>query len=239
MADRIGTLSKAEAQDLLPTVFAAIKDDKDGLKHALLGLYALSRRPDSGELLRPHMKQIAALNQNGDPAFRATALHVLMNMQPQPPEATDMLFAVIDGQTPINEKIDALSALSHISSASKERREAAAIKILKQPMDAPTASAAVLAAISPGSSDELVDAVGKYLTHEDGFVRFRAVLTLRYSGAPAVGRQRGALAKLANDSAQPEPVRTVAQNTLDGNFERCVVLHQGPTPKFEPIPGCK
>lgn len=239
VADKIATLSKAEAKDLLPVVFAAIKDDKDGTKHALLGLYAASRRPDSGELLKPHMAQIAALQQSPDPAFRATALHVLSNMQPQPPEAAGILFAIVDGTSGLNEKIDALSALSHISGASKERREAAAVKILGQPMDASTAAAAVLAAISPGASDELTDAVGKYLTHADWFVRFRAVLTLRYSGAAAVGRQRGAIAKLANDHSQPEPVKTVAQNTLDGKIERCVTLQSGPPPQFQPIPGCQ
>jgi HEAT repeat protein len=233
------TLTKAQAQDVAPSIFAAIKDDKDGTKHALLGLYALSKRPDSGELLTPHMSKIAALLSNPDPAFKATAGHILVNMNPQPPEAADMLLAFISAPGPVNEKIDALSALAHLRNPPRDKLEAAAIQILKQPMEPRTTAAAIMSVMSPAASNALIDAAAGQLGSADWFVRLQTVLALRHTGANAVARHRGAIAKLANDPAQPEPVRTVAQNTLDGKGERCVTLQAWPTPKFEPIPGCK
>jgi hypothetical protein len=67
----------------------------------------------------------------------------------------------------------------------------------------------------------------------------QTVLAMRGFGARAIGKYHGKIAKLANDKDQPEPVRTMAQNTLDGKDEKCVTLQTAPIPKLVPIPNCK
>jgi hypothetical protein len=57
-------------------------------------------------------------------------------------------------------------------------------------------------------------------------------------GPRAIGKYHGDIAKLAADKSQPEPVRTIAQNVLDGKEEKCVVLRTSPTPQLVPIPNC-
>jgi hypothetical protein len=115
VSGQIATLAKTQVQDLIPLVFAAIKADPDGSKNSDMGLHAISRRSDSGEVLKPFIKDIAALLSSPNPAFKATAGIVFENMNPAPPEATDILLGFISGPTgAISEKIDALSALTHL-----------------------------------------------------------------------------------------------------------------------------
>ncbi len=240
-ADEVGTMPKAELQDLLPIIFADVKDDTDGTKHALLGLYAASRRPDSGEVMRPYLKTIAGFLDSPSGAMRATAGHIFMNMQPQPPEAADILLGFINGPTGgTNEKIDALASLNRMANPPKDRMEAAAIHIFKQPLDARTMSAAINAIVAPGgASDALVDAIAAQLNHADRQVRIQAIFAMRRLGPGAIGRHRGDIAKLANDKEQPEAIREFAQNTLDGKDEKCVSLHSdGTSLQLVPIPGC-
>jgi hypothetical protein len=239
-ANQIAALSKTQAQELVPIIFAAIQGDTEGTKHAALGLYAMARRPDSGEIMKPFLKNIAALLTNTDPALKATAGHILLNMHPQPPEAADILLGFINGPTgKTNEKIDALTALRDLQNPPKDKLDAAVIQILKRPMDAPTMSAAINAAAYPGGSDAKVDAVAVQLAHADWQVLMRAAFAIRVAGPRAIARHRAELAKLANDQTQPEAVRTITQNTLDGKDEKCVSLQTSPTPQFVPIPGCK
>src|SRR5260370_15670769 len=73
VSDQIAKLPKGQVEDLLPLVFVAIKSDPDGLKHSPLGLYTISRRPDSGEVLKPYINDIRALRANPHPAFNPTA----------------------------------------------------------------------------------------------------------------------------------------------------------------------
>jgi hypothetical protein len=237
-ANQIATLPKDQAQDLIPIVLADIKDDSDGSKHAGLGLYALSKRPDSGEILKPYLKNIAALFAHADPAFKATAGMVLVNMHPQPPEAADVLLGFISGPTgSINEKIDALSALTHLANPPKDKIDAVAIPLLKQPMAPSTMAAAVFACVYPGSSDALIDAIAQHLTDSDWQVRMRVIVVFRAWPA-AIGRYRGQLTKIANDPAEPDAIRKFAQNTLDGKDEKCLIL-QGNPPQLIPDPSCR
>src|SRR6266849_5219493 len=115
VCEQLATLPKNQVIDLLPVLFKAIQDDKLDNKHAALGLYSISRRPDFGEILKSHMKDIAALLASPDGALKATAGTVMINMNPQPPEAADMLLAFINGNGPLNQKIDALSALRSLA----------------------------------------------------------------------------------------------------------------------------
>jgi hypothetical protein len=239
VSDQIATLPKDQVQDLLPLVFVAIKSDPDGLKHSLLGLYTISRRPDSGEVLKPYMKDIGALLAHPHPAFKATAGMIFTNMNPQPPEAADILLGFISGPTgSINEKIDVLSALTRLQNPPKEKIDAVAIPLLKQPMAASTLGAAINASIYRGASDAMVDAIAEHLNHADWQVRMRAIFAFRFFGPGAIGRYRGQLTKMANDPKQPDAVKQYAQNTLDGKDEKCLILQSNP-PQFIPAPGCK
>ncbi len=164
-----------------------------------------------------------------------------MNMHPQPPEAADILLGFINGPTgTINEKIDALTALTRLSPETlpKAKIDAIAIPLLKQPMAASTLGAAINASIYPGASDAMVDAIAQYLTHADWHVRMRAIFAFRFFGPAAIGRYRGQLTKMANDPEQPDAIKQFAQNTLDGKDEKCPTLRDNP-PQLIPVPGCK
>src|SRR5258708_7058058 len=239
VSKQLATLPKSQVQDLIPLVFAAIKSDTDGMRNSAMGLHAISRRPDSSEVLKPYLKDIAGLLTSPNPAYKAMAGVVLLNMNPQPPEAADILLGFINGPTgAINEKIDALTALTRLQKPLKERVEVAAIQILKQPMAPSTLGAAINASIYPGAPDAMVDAIAEHLNHADWQVRMRSIFALRAFGPGAVGRYRGQLTKMANDPKQPDAVKQFAQNTLDGKDEKCLILQSNP-PQFIPAPGCK
>jgi hypothetical protein len=233
--DQIATLSKAEVQELLPVLFADIKDDQTVGMYASLALFSVSRRPDSGELLRPRLREIAALYERSDPRFKATADQLLTNMKPQPPEAAGMLLSFIAGQggTP-QEKVDALMAAGNLSQPPPASQfETAALQILGMPLDPHTLAAALIASARRGASDKLIDALAQQLTNPNADVRTAAIRAVARLGAAAVRRHANTLAKLAGDASQPPPVRRLAQNALDGKDEPCVTL-QG-----EPMKGCK
>ena len=241
VSKQLATLPKSQVQDLIPLVFAAIKSDTDGMRNSAMGLHAISRRPDSSEVLKPYLKDIAGLLTSPNPAYKAMAGVVLLNMNPQPPEAADILLGFINGPTgTINEKIDALTALTRLSPETlpKAKIDAIAIPLLKQPMAASTLGAAINASIYPGAPDAMVDAIAEHLNHADWQVRMRSIFALRAFGPGAVGRYRGQLTKMANDPKQPDAVKQFAQNTLDGKAEKCLTLQSNP-PQLVPIPGCK
>ena len=233
--DQIAGLSKAEAQDLLPVVLADIKDDQTVGMYASLALYSISRGPDSGELLKPRLNEIAALFARSDPRFKATADHVLMNMKPQAPEAVGILTSFISGPTGTpQEKVDALTALAGLPQRPAAAQfDAVALPMLKLPLDPHTLIAAINGTSYKGASDNLVDAVAEHLKHTDAQVKIAAIQAIQRFGPAAVAKHSNDLAKLAGDASQPPPVRRLAQNALDGKDERCVTL-QG-----QPIPGCK
>jgi hypothetical protein len=237
----IPKMTKAQAQELVGPVFATLKDNGDVGLNGALGLYTLARRPDSAEILKGSMKDIAALFAKSDPRFKATADFVLMDIRPTPPEAAGILLGFINGPTgTVQEKVDALSALARIDNPPAKALEAAAISIMKSPgLPNNTMAAVINAATYPGASNELIDAVAARLDNPDPEVKVQSILAIKRFGTAAVARHRGALGRLANDQSQPEPVRKFAQNALDGKDERCVTLTWGTNPKLEPIPGCK
>jgi len=227
VANLIPGLPRAQMVELLPLVFQALKDDGAIGDHAALALYTASGRQDSGEILKPYMKDIAALFGR-DARFKATADFVLMRMQPQPPEAAGILLSFINGPTgTVQEKIDALSAASHLTPHPGPQFEAAAIRILKQPLNPATMHAAINAAQYPGATGALADVFAEKLDHAEWQVRMQAVLAIGRMGPAIVAKHRGVISKLANDQSQPEPVRNIAQNTLDGKDERCFTLQGG------------
>lgn len=246
VADQIEKkLTKAQMRELLPLIFAVVKaDDPTNTNNGVIGLYAASKRPDSGELFKPYMQEIAALLNSSHPGRKATAGSLLMNMHPQPPEAAEMLLQMIraplDPKDPlaINKKIDALTALTRLQNPPQKETEAVAIDILNQPMPDHTMAAAINAAITMKPSDMMIDAFAEKLSHPNWQVRFQAINALR--GFPAaIARHRGTLARLASDPKEPEPIRVLAQNAIDGKDNPCLTLQASPTPQLVPIPGCK
>jgi hypothetical protein len=238
VAGQLATLPIDQARDVVPLIFAAIKDDSDGSKHAALGLYAISKRSDSGDILKPYITNIAALFNHPDPAFKATAGMVLSQMQP-PPEAADILLGFISGPTgTFGEKVDALAALTRLPNPPKDKIDAVAIPLLKQPMAPTNLGAAIFASMYPGSSDALVDAIAAHLTDTDFLVKMRVIVAFRGLGPKALGKYRGQLTKIANDPNENGAIKQFAQNTLDGKDEKCLRL-QGNPPALIPEPGCK
>jgi hypothetical protein len=238
-AGQLATLPIDQARDVVPLIFAAIKDDADGSKHAAMGLYAISKRPDSGDILKPYIANIAALFNNPDPAFKATAGMVLSQMQPPAPEATDILLGFISGPTgTFGEKIDALAALTRLPNPPKDKIDAVAIPLLKQPMAPSNLGSAIFASMYPGTSDALADAIAAHLTDTDFLVKMRVIVAFRGLGPKALGKYRGQLTKIANDPNENSAIKTFAQNTLDGKDEKCLRL-QGNPPALIPEPGCK
>jgi hypothetical protein len=216
VSDQLKALPQDEIKDLIPLVFKAIAADTNGTQQGALALFTISRRSDSSDLLKPYMKEIRVLLNSPDGRLKATAGVVLQNMNPTPPEAVDMLLEVANGNGPLNQRIDALSALVGLANRPKDKVEAAAIRILKDPkLDSHMRLAAIHASAYRDSSDDLVDVIAGGLDDPDWQVRMQAVLSMRGFGPRAIGKYHSKLAKLANDKDEQEPVRTMAQNTLD------------------------
>lgn len=240
MAEQLRTkLTAAEVKALLPAIFAAVKrDDPENTNNAVLGLYAVSSRPDAAQLLKPHLGEIKEMFNGLNSGRKATAGSLLMSMQtmPEAPEILlEFIYRPLDPANPhsINEKIDALTALTRMQRPPMEKMEAAAVYVLKQPMPDRTTAAAINAAMRYGASNLLVDAIGEKLNHSDADVRRQTVFALRFFGPGAVERHRGMINKLANDPKEREQVRRIAQGALDGKELKCL------TPTGDDIPGCK
>jgi HEAT repeat protein len=131
--------------------------------------------------------------------------------------------------------------LTRLQNPPKEKMEAAAMYILKQPMQDRTMTAAINAALRHGASDKMVDAIAEKLDHSSWEVRVEVIKAFRILGPEAVGKHRSQLARLANDQAQPDAVREMAKNTLDGKEEKCVAIQSGGPggPQIVQIPGCR
>ncbi len=208
VSGQIATLPKAQVQELIPLVFAAIKSDADGGRNSAMGLHAICKRSDSGDVLKPYIKDIAALLNNPNPAYKALAGIIFENMNPTPPEAADILLGFISGPTgAINEKVDALSALTHLQNPPKDKIDAVAIPLLKQPMAPSTLGAAIFASMYPGTSDAVVDAIAQHLTDADWQVRMRVIVAFRGFRPAALGRYRGQLTKIANDPKENDAIK--------------------------------
>jgi hypothetical protein len=186
------------------------------------------------------MKDMQVLLSSPDGRLKAIASAAMTNMHPQPPEVATMLLGIANGNFPLNQRIDALSAMVGLENPPKDQIEATAIKILKDPgLDSRMRLSAIHASAYRDSSDKLVDAIAEGLDDADWQVRMQSILSMRGFGARAIGKYHGKLAKLANDKDQPEAIRTMAQNTLDGKDEKCVTLQTLPSPTLVPIPNCK
>jgi hypothetical protein len=150
-----------------------------------------------------------------------------------------MLLAIVNGPGPLNQRIDALSAMRDVANPPKDKLEAATLRILRDPgMNTSTRKAAIHAVASHNTPDSVIDVLAESLADPDWQIRMQVVLAMRGFGPRAIGKYHGALAKLANDKDQPEPVRVMAQNTLDGKEEKCVQVQTNP-PALVPIPNCK
>jgi hypothetical protein len=240
VSKQMEAMPAGEVKDLLPLIFKAISDDKAGTKGPALLLFAISRRSDSGAILKGTMQDMQVLLNSPDGRLKAIAGAAMTNMHPQPPEVSTMLLAVANGNGPLNQRIDALSAMVGLENPPKDQIEAAAIRILKDPgLDSHTRLAAIRASAYRDSSDNLVDAIAEGLGDKDWQVRMQSVLSLRGFGPRAIGKYHSTLAKLANDKDETEAVRVMAQNTLNGKDEKCVTLQALPDPKLVPIPNCK
>jgi hypothetical protein len=248
---QIFNLPKAYVRDLIPSLLAAIKA---GHKSAAAGLYSLSRRPDSGDLLKPYMNDIVEFLASPDGFYQQMASTVFLNMsgKPQPPEAAEALLGFINGPigtttettrlTELMKKINALTCLTRLTNLQnppKDRIEAAAIRILKQPMPDHILGSAIQASMYPGASDKMMDVVAQYFTHASRSVQAQTIYAMRCFGpASSVERYRGQLTKMAHDPSAPPAIRQLAQDALDGRDEKCFAIQWDP-PKLIPIPGCK
>jgi hypothetical protein len=220
VAARLETLPKAQVAALLPLIFKAAMHPDDGFKHGAVGLFSVAKRRDSGELLKPHMQDIAKLFDHPNPARKASAAQILMTMYPTPPEAADILLAFLNrpkdpkNPTALNEKIDALAVLTRLQNPPKEQTDLAAMQILSDPSLAHRMGAAINASIYRDSSDRVLDIVAQQLDKPDQELQLVALYALR-TFPQAVARHRSKIAKIADDPKSSDKVRTFAQDTLD------------------------
>lgn len=229
--DQIPKLSKQDAQALLPFLMADLKYDNDVGIDAALGLFNVARRPDSGELLQPHMADIIALFGRSDTRFKATANTVLGMMKPPAVNAPPLLAAFILGPTGSpHEKADSLAVMLDITHGTAPQGEAAALHLLNMPMDPGARHAVLLASghMGPSATKKVMDRIATFLSDSNEQVQIAAIQAFVFMGRAAVAEHGGDLAKLANDSSQTATVRRLAQDVIDGKDARCTTLQGAP-----------
>lgn len=229
--DQIPKLSKQDVQALLPALLADLKQDNDVGIDAALGLFTIGTRPDSGELLQPHMAEIIALFGRSDTRFKATANTVLATMKPPAVNASPLLAAFILGPTGSpHEKADSLAVMLDITHGTAPQGEAAALHLLNMPMDPGARHAVLLAAghMGPSATKKVMDRIATFLSDSNEQVQIAAIQAFVFMGRAAVAAHGGDLAKLANDTSQTATVRRLAQDVIDGKDERCTSLQGAP-----------
>lgn len=223
--DQIPHLNKAEAHDVVANVFAALKKDGETSVQAALGLYTLSLRPDSGDLLKVRLPEIAALLARTDSRLKATATAVFLNMNPRPSsEAIPLLSNFILKSGSPAEKVDAAFTLVRMEPAAPEI-EPAALYLLSLPLDTSTRCDALHAIGFTGVvSPRVIDLVAKHLEHADEGVRIAAIQSIGSLGAPAIARASNSLSKLAVDETQPPAIQRLSRNVLESGTKNCLTL---------------
>lgn len=223
--DQISHLNKAEAQDVVASVFAALKTDGETSVQGALGLYTLSLRPDSGDLLKVRLPEIAALLARTDSRLKATATAVFLNMKPQPVSVAIPLLSnfILKSGLPA-EKVDAVFALIRMEPTAPEI-EPAALYLLNLPLDTRTRCDALHAIGFAGVlSPRVIELVTQQLDHADQGVRIAAIQSIGRLGPLAIAQASNSLLKLAMDETQPPAIQRLSRNVLESRTENCLTL---------------
>jgi len=226
--DQIPKLSKADALVLLPVVLTDIKYDSDVGLDAALALYTFSLRPDSGELLTPHIQDLAALYGRSDSRYKATANIIFATLKSRTIQAVPILAAFIMGPSGTGaEKADSLTVLMDIAGTAPEA-EPAALHVLNMQLTPGARHAALLAAARPGATNKVIDVIAGNLTDTNETVQIGAIQALAMLGRAVVAQHTGDLAKVVLNSSNPATARRLAQDVIDGKDMRCTTLQGQP-----------
>jgi hypothetical protein len=227
--DQIQSLSKQDAQDLLPTLFNALKaTDSEAVGMPICqALYALSRRPDSGDLLRPHLAEIFAVYGRGDRRYKTTVNMVFANLKPPATEAVPLLAGFLTAKVgTAAEKVDALAVLLDIQHDNPQSEEVRLV-VLNLSMDSHTRRAALFAAARPGATKKVTDRIAQDLDDSSEDVQIGAIQGLALLGNGTVNQYRKELTKTTQYGATPT-VKRLAQDVLDAKDLRCTTLQGQP-----------
>lgn len=225
--DQIKALSKDDAQALITTLLRTAKatDAETVGMPVCQALYALSRRPDAKDVLRPHFAEIFALYGRTDRRYKTTVNIVFANVKAI--EAVPLLASFVTASVgSADEKIDALSVLLDIQPDSPQS-EAMRLGVLSLPMAPHTRHAALFAVARPGASKKVTDRIVQDLQEKNEDVQIGAIQALALLGSATVNQYRTELSRTTQTGVTPT-VKRLAQDVLDGKDLRCTTLQGQP-----------
>jgi hypothetical protein len=227
LTDQIATLSKTQVEDTLPSIFGALKLDTESGVQAAFALTVIARRPDSRELLRPWLSDVAELLKRSDSRLKATVSVVFQRINPPPVDvAVPVLSAFITSPSyDMQDKVDPLMALVRLA-PSEPATESCATYILGSSLDASTRAAALRALGSNQiKSTKIIDLIVSNLLSVDEHVVLASIQSIEQIGLAAVVQAKAALLQLSSDTSRSPAVRRLASNVANGSTEACRTLY--------------
>lgn len=218
IVDPISKTSQSEITDALPVLRLALKSQTRNLPvEAAFAYFAISSRPDGGQLLRDSVPRFAELLIDPDERLRGASISVLQNLTHSIPETT--VPVLLDELRRAGPPTLVTASIVQALFRSARRDDPAVLRVVEEYLSRETnanVKVANLQAVASNRSETpmIVAFVMKALGDREQAVQMAAVSAIGTMSATVRRQARETLGKLAEDPATDPEVRRVAREAL-------------------------